>query len=374
MGCPAACVGYELTMSLSFPASTSSDYNPWTPVDQYAAEFNGQGLTLTGLNLNQSASGGLFGAIAASGTIRDLGLINPTVLITGTSENAGALAGFLSNGANIETSYVDGGSVTVSGGSARAGGLVGQNNGRIQASYSTAAVSATGAPTGLRLGGLVGFGLNGQIIASYAAGAVTPGSATGQIGGLIGRSEGGNDTVTNGFCDTAITTQTVCVGAAESGSIATSTAPGFNTAALQTPTGYTGIYLNWNLDLDGDLSLDYPWNFGSASEHPTLYTPTQRARQIPAPRDYDTNDNNLIDIRTLDELNAMRWDLNGDGHPEDANFSAYGMVFPGRTATARRPHGLPRRLPGLRTPRQPDLPHRGPLRQLAADQRFRHHL
>ena len=236
MGCPAACAGYELTMSLTFPAETSSEYNPWTPVDQYAAEFNGQGLTLTGLNLNQSASGGLFGAIAASGTIRDLGLINPTVTITGAGgENAGALAGFLSNGANIETSYVDGGSVTVSGGSARAGGLVGQNNGRIQASYSTAAVSATGAPTGLRLGGLVGFGLNGQIVASYAAGAVTPGSATGQIGGLIGRSEGGNDTVTNGFCDTAITTQTVCVGAAESGSIATSTAPGFNTAALQTP-------------------------------------------------------------------------------------------------------------------------------------------
>ena len=361
MGCPAACVGYELTMSLTFPAETSSEYNPWTPVDQYAAEFNGQGLTLTGLNLNQSASGGLFGAIAASGTIRDLGLINPTVTITGAGgENAGALAGFLSNGANIETSYVDGGSVTVAGGSARAGGLVGQNNGRIQASYSTAAVSATGAPTGLRLGGLVGFGLNGQIIASYAAGAVTPGSATGQIGGLIGRSEGGNDTVTNGFCDTAITMQANCVGAAESGSIATSTAPGFNTAALQTPTGYTGIYLNWNLDLDGDLNLDYPWNFGSASQHPTLYTPTQRARQVPADKDYDDDDNNLIDIRTLDELNAMRWDTDGDGHPEAANFGAYGMVFPGRTATATGRMGCPAGCTGYELRASLTFPTEGP--------------
>ena len=121
--------------------------------------------------------------------------------------------------------------------------------------------------------------------------------------------------------------------------------PGVNAAQtaaqLQTPTGYDGLYLNWNLDLDNDLNLDYPWNFGNANQYPALYTPTQRAQQIPANRDYDRNDNNLIDITSLDELNAMRWDANGDGHPETANASAYGTVFAGRTATATGRMGCP---------------------------------
>ena len=32
--------------------------------------------------------------------------------------------------------------------------------------------------------------------------------------------------------------------------------------------------------------------------------------------DYDTDDDNLIEIATLTQLNAIRWDVNGDGHPK----------------------------------------------------------
>ena len=35
----------------------------------------------------------------------------------------------------------------------------------------------------------------------------------------------------------------------------TNSLPGHTTAELQDPTGYTGIYANWNVDLDGDSTL-----------------------------------------------------------------------------------------------------------------------
>ena len=39
---------------------------------------------------------------------------------------------------------------------------------------------------------------------------------------------------------------------------------------MQSPTGYTGAYAGWNVDLDGDGSSDDPWSFGSATEYPVL--------------------------------------------------------------------------------------------------------
>ena len=42
-------------------------------------------------------------------------------------------------------------------------------------------------------------------------------------------------------------------------------AAGRTTAALQSPTGYTGIYSQWNVDLDGDSTVDGPWHFGTTA-------------------------------------------------------------------------------------------------------------
>ena len=41
-------------------------------------------------------------------------------------------------------------------------------------------------------------------------------------------------------------------------------------AELQAPTGYTGIYADWNVDTDGDGVPDDPWYFGSPDEYPQL--------------------------------------------------------------------------------------------------------
>lgn len=52
---------------------------------------------------------------------------------------------------------------------------------------------------------------------------------------------------------------------------------GKTTAELQTPTDYSGIYANWNIDLDGDGTGDNPWYFGTSSDYPT-----PRVDDIPA--------------------------------------------------------------------------------------------
>ena len=44
--------------------------------------------------------------------------------------------------------------------------------------------------------------------------------------------------------------------------------------------------------------------------------------------DYDTDDDNLIDVNTLAQLNAMRWDLNGDGTASAGNQASYATAFP----------------------------------------------
>ncbi len=36
------------------------------------------------------------------------------------------------------------------------------------------------------------------------------------------------------------------------------------------PTGYTGIYSDWNVDVDGDGSLDDPWDFGKFHQYPII--------------------------------------------------------------------------------------------------------
>ena len=51
---------------------------------------------------------------------------------------------------------------------------------------------------------------------------------------------------------------------------------GKTTAQLQSPTTYTGIYVNWNLNIDDDVTTgdasggDNPWDFGTNAQYPVL--------------------------------------------------------------------------------------------------------
>ncbi|MCY4059360.1 MAG: cadherin domain-containing protein, partial [Gammaproteobacteria bacterium] len=112
---------------------------------------------------------------------------------------------------------------------------------------------ATGTVTGKTYtGGLAGYS-SGSITASYARGAVT---GTTDTGGLVGENDG---RVTASYWDTATSGQSSGDGGA-----------GKTTSELQTPTGYTGIYATWNVNVDGVTGADDPWAFGTASQYPVL--------------------------------------------------------------------------------------------------------
>ena len=58
--------------------------------------------------------------------------------------------------------------------------------------------------------------------------------------------------------------------------------------------------------------------------------------------DYDTDGDGLIEISNLDQLNAIRWDLNGNGNPDLAEYiDSYNAAFPNRDNTADGLMGCP---------------------------------
>ena len=241
MGCPDGCTGYELTASLDFDTNNSGAVAPgdtywnsgegWAPIggedtsaigrllflsNPFVAIFEGNGHTVSNLfiDTNNVVLVGLFGY--ASSSIRNMGVIDVDV-----------------KGADL------------------AGGLIGFNAGEIRASY------VTGRVTGVtNVGGLVGINQsNGEILASYVTGRVTGDS---DAGGLVGSNEGA---ITASYWDKHT-----------SGHTAGSFGEGKTTAELQAPTGSSGIYRSWNLDLDGDHVND--WHFGTARQYPVLSVDT----------------------------------------------------------------------------------------------------
>ena len=331
MGCPDGCEGYELAQDLTFSTSTSSPYTPWTPIGSpFVTTFDGNGHTLTGLSITSGSTyTGLFGQLDTGAVIRDLGLIDGSVRSGIAVSGVGMLAGE-NFGGTITAVYAQGGNVYFGATGINVGGLVGGNQGTITASYSTAAMTRQGTTRAgsILIGGLVGLlsqsgNKHGAIINSYAA-APWSGSSTPTNGGLLGTAQGGNVRVTGSYCDTTVAAWGGCVNTAT----ANTPAAGKTTAQLQAPTGYTGIYADWNSDFDGDTFPDYPWDFGATTTYPTLYTPTQRQAAAAVVVDYDRDDDNLIDIRNLHQLNAIRYDLDGNGLPAAANYSAYSGGFP----------------------------------------------
>ena len=196
--------------------------------------------------------------------------------VIGSNEGVGGLVGQLDG--TIRTSYATG-AVT---GTVKVGGLVGRLVGAIIAAYASGDVSGSGDA----VGGLVGQSDSGNsftptassVVASYATGSVS-GDPT-NLGGLIGRAETptgtfASPTFTDSYWDTERSSRSIGVGSDDvdaDGSIggsetATSGVTGQTTSALQMPTGYTGIYANWNID-NGD-----PWDFGGDTDDPQLSAP-----------------------------------------------------------------------------------------------------
>ena len=350
MGCATFCIGYELSAGLDFAADgvavTSTDAYPnWAPIGGvragYSGVFEGNGRAIARLTINRtSADAGLFGRVAPRGVLRNVGMVDADIRGGGGGRGYGTLAGV--NDGTIAASYASGGTVALTGGNAQAGGLVGVNSGTILSSYSTAAVNG-GGYADVNIGGLAGVlgsaaSGPGAITASYAAGAVSGGSgADSRIGGLAGRSVRAADAVTRSYCDATVNGGIPCVGAAVNSGL---DAVAQTTSELQTPVAYAGIYARWNRDVDGDAFPDYPWNFRAATQYPVLNTPAQRQTAAAVVTDYDQDNDNLIEIASLRQLDALRQDYDGDGRPQSAAaYPAYVGAFPnGNIANTSAPY------------------------------------
>ena len=294
---PGHCLGYELTRDLDFddgvPGDRTDDsyynrgagfapiiVNPKNTAEAgYSGVFEGNDHAIANLYINLTGLYvGLFGQLAVDGAIREVGIADARV--TGTSSS------FLF-----------------------AGAPVGYNFGTITARYTAGAVASIG----------------------------TDSNRSTNLGGLAAANISGI-TITDSYWDTATSGQSASDGGV-----------GQTTAALRAPTGYAGIYANWNVNLDGVDGGDDPWRFGSDSQYPILYFARQSAQRPAADYiaddsgaedapfvDYDADDDRLIEVKTLAQLNAIRYDLDGDG---SASNVAYNLAFPNRDTVAPNANG-----------------------------------
>ena len=257
--------------------------------------------------------GAIAGELSSRGVLRNSSATG-RIVVSASHESAiqaGGLFGLVRNRATIAASWADVDITSTGAGAAGSsdsvGGLVGQvddhrgfRRGHIVASYAMGEVSShragrtninhdvhdpltSGDPSGV--GGLVGNSITAAVTASYATGEVTNEQKQirlwklgGLVGALYNTAEERDQVV-----DYRITDSYWDVDTSDSPDDTDDNPPeGKSTAELQRPTGYAGIYADWNVDVDnadGDYDLttgvDDPWDFGTASDYPALKGPVR---------------------------------------------------------------------------------------------------
>ena len=297
MGCPSpGCKGYELRADLDFDTDDDGDvdssdtYPHWVPLGTFTAEFEGNNNTISNMNIGNINSAfarvGFF--TTNSGTITGVGMVNATAASSGGAAVVGVLAA--SNTGTVRSSYATGSVSATGAGGLHAGGLAGYNSGTIAASWSGVNVSAAGSLS--HLGGLAGRSVGGTITASYAVGAVSTALTGNFMGGLVGTIESGTTirasyaagpmsgagagSNAGGLYESATGSNTIAASYWDTGMTgipddADSDMPeGATTSALQSITSYTGVFADWNANVNGVTGADDPWNFGTAMQYPRL--------------------------------------------------------------------------------------------------------
>ncbi|GEM_PF-1941681 len=177
----------------------------WIPIDGFAGTFNGKGHVISGLAIGSPESSaevtyaGLFGTLEASAVIKNLGLEEVAIYVSGdTMTYAGGLAGKTNNGTAargtvIDNCYVTGtmiASETTSGVLSFAGGLVGNlgSYGSIANCRTDISVnSKAGGTSSAYAGGLISMtGGNTTVVNGYTLGDVTGTSANANMGAIVG--------------------------------------------------------------------------------------------------------------------------------------------------------------------------------------------
>ena len=193
----------------------------WAPVD-LTGSLDGQGYTISGLNVVNSQFGGLFATVKSGAALKNLTIEGDITFSTGTNSRPAGLVGKLSGGTlskvinrtsiTAESSakycylggvvgFLDGGSVldcrnegnlTLNGSNAQfhyAGGVVGviYPDGLVQGCVNTGTVTAATAATN-GLGGIVGVQQSGETICCVNKGKLVANAMrySGTVGGVVG--------------------------------------------------------------------------------------------------------------------------------------------------------------------------------------------
>ncbi|MCY3569670.1 MAG: fibronectin type III domain-containing protein, partial [Chloroflexi bacterium] len=288
------CLGYELVADLDFADSTWATGTGWDPIGTEASPFSGllegNGHVISNLFINRTDASshfsGLFGVLGTSSVVRRLGLENVDITAAGNETGAiagqgvaGEIFGVYVTGSVTGTNNVGGlvGSVSPTStldiiasyslasvtGTRDVGGLVGIYRGAsgaaVTASYAMGSVTCTSGCTAARAGLIADLRDSATVTASFATARVLPDSG-GTLGGLVAEIEAGdNPTVSDSYWDTDT-----------SGLTGSRRGTAKTTEELQSPTGYSGIYASWNVDIDGETGNDDPWDFRESTDYPAL--------------------------------------------------------------------------------------------------------
>ena len=317
MGCQSTCAGYELRADLDFDDNNSGSvgagdtYPNWTPIgttatstEAFTSTFQGNDHTIANMTINSAnfQRVGLFGSV--DGTIEGVEMTGVAITASYTSSsaanfNVGGLVGHIDGTVRASSAT---GTITASALGAdqvaiRTGGLVGHAVAGSSVAASYAAVNVTANSSSLstlsdNVGGLVGFFAGtamapSSLAATYARGNVSADRSGANVGGLIGLT--GNMTVTASYATgtvagsaaatrgligdispaatvTASYWDTVTSGIDDDADSPAAPPEGKATTELQSPTGYTGIYAGWNVDVDGETRGRRP--LGLWHQHP----------------------------------------------------------------------------------------------------------
>ena len=251
----------------------------------FDGHFDGDGYTIHNLTISGFEYLGMFGIIADSAEIFNIGLEN--VSITGSGDYLGGLCG--SSSGTISSCYATG---SVSG-DYFLGGLCGENTGDITNSYAAGSVSGRsnsrylGSICGVNsgditncyaassvsgydyLGGLCG-GNFGDITNCYASGSVLGGIDSNYLGGLCGYQGGNNAKISNCFWDTQTSGLTVGYTQYSSSPDTTTNVLGKTTAQMQDIN--TFLAAGWDFTAESANGTDNLWHMPYQSTgYPMLF-------------------------------------------------------------------------------------------------------
>lgn len=151
---------YRLTANIDLGRPPWTDGNGWIPIHNFSGTLDGNGFLIEGLTINRkfAYNSALFETIAAEAVVKNLGLINVQIDVSG---NAASLAS--TNRGTVSGVFATG---SIKAGSSAAG-LVTVNIGSIRNSYTSSRVEGSS-----WVGGMVAVSRSGQITNSYSHGAV----------------------------------------------------------------------------------------------------------------------------------------------------------------------------------------------------------